>query len=1152
MNSTILPREASRRLSATWHHDGMEAQGRRSVSAGGDIGVAVTGDNNHLVLPPAVRSAYWEQVRRIAPPELIGREAELAALAAFCTADSGPAYAWWRADAWAGKTALMSWFALHPPPGVRIVPFFVTARLRAQNDVTAYVDVVLEQLAELAGEGLPAHLTESTREAHLLHLYGRAAAACGRRGERLVLLVDGLDEDRGVTTRSDAHSIAGLLPLRPSAGMRVVVSGRFNPPLPGDVRDQHHHPLNDPGIRRRLEPSPYAGVIRAEAERELKQLIEAGGLACRLLAFVTVAGGGLTAEDLAELTRAVPFDVSDLLRTRAGRTFGMRTGAYLLAHEELQSQAERMLGDRELDRYREELHAWAETWRKRGWPQDTPEYLLRGYFRLVRSAGDVSRLVELAADEARHDRMLEATGSDAAALAEIRDAAERLAETPPADLSALLRLAVRRARLRERNENISVTLCRAWAELGRAEKAVALARAVPYPHLRVSALVGVARVLTAGGARARALEALTDAEKELYRNTLLDAWETIAEVLRALAEFGPETRDRADRLADRIVAEVKDTETDLVLDVVGFWAGTGRSVRAEELARSENTDARRAAALVRVALALAAAGEHDRAESLFEEVHELAVTDTVASKVADQLSRAGEFARAEAVIAAALRGRGAAPVLCARMVSLCLRTGELERAKKWAARIPRPTWWRDYVDAEVACALAHRGRTREARARAEAISARSGARTDVVLALVEAAAASGKYKTAESAGTRAPASAVRDALIRGAVRHARSGHTVEATRYLADVEAAMRAELPTKHRVWELTQVAEILRGVGHVSQARSLLEGVEDLLPPRPEAKARRKEAVDYDSVAARVAEHLAAVGELGRAETLLLTTFEPFECEAAWRALLSGLIEAGDHGHTRVLIALLEPDRYLVDRLRMDMAGKLAATGRVDLALEEAAWKIKGTHLRIAAAAAVAEVMAIRGQRDVARDSCARLHEMLDGTQGDRSPDLAKACTHLYRAYRAVGDDGSAAIVFKRAEDIALTRRDLADELLAALVETGCHDEAEALLGKLTDEATDTLVHLLVSAGRHGRAARLAGLDDGPDNVSPRAAVALAPAVDPPRGRELVVRLLLGDGSWLDVLPAVVRLEPRAVPWLVAELRDPTAARTSAPSAK
>src|SRR5262249_32773247 len=67
------------------------------------------------------RSAYLEQVRQIAPLQLRDRDGELAELAAFSTEpDRGP-YVWWRAPAWAGKSALMSWFVLHPPPAAQVV-----------------------------------------------------------------------------------------------------------------------------------------------------------------------------------------------------------------------------------------------------------------------------------------------------------------------------------------------------------------------------------------------------------------------------------------------------------------------------------------------------------------------------------------------------------------------------------------------------------------------------------------------------------------------------------------------------------------------------------------------------------------------------------------------------------------------------------------------------------------------------------------------------------------------------------------------------------------------------------------------------------------------------------------------------------------------
>ncbi|NXY97750.1 hypothetical protein HYE82_25915, partial [Streptomyces sp. BR123] len=193
-------------------HDGRPPR----IDARGVSGLQVGGGNLQINLlagvPGPARSAYLYQVRSIAPARLHGREAELAELDEFCTRPGGSAYRWWRAKAWAGKSALLSWFVLHPPEGVHVVSFFVTARFAGQSDREAFIDVVMEQLAALLGRPVPPHLTGATRAAHLLALLDDAATACREQGSRLVLVVDGLDEDLGVTTGPDAYSIAALLP----------------------------------------------------------------------------------------------------------------------------------------------------------------------------------------------------------------------------------------------------------------------------------------------------------------------------------------------------------------------------------------------------------------------------------------------------------------------------------------------------------------------------------------------------------------------------------------------------------------------------------------------------------------------------------------------------------------------------------------------------------------------------------------------------------------------------------------------------------------------------------------------------------------------------------------------------------------------------
>ncbi|WCN84306.1 hypothetical protein [Micromonospora sp. LH3U1] len=232
----------------------------RDVDARDARGVQV-GDNNvqHNNFGPVVRSAYLAEVRRIAPAQLLSRKADLARLAAFCAGDGPDAYLWWEAAPEAGMTALMSWFVLHPPAGVRVVSYFVAAGRTEREHRAAFVDVVLEQLVELTDGSMPAHLTRSTREAHLFGRYTEAAEACARRGERLVLVVDGLDD------RRNASGVAALLPDRLVGGLRVVLATGTGWRVPADLPQRH--PLRKPSRPRLL--SPYVSP-EEEARRRVE------------------------------------------------------------------------------------------------------------------------------------------------------------------------------------------------------------------------------------------------------------------------------------------------------------------------------------------------------------------------------------------------------------------------------------------------------------------------------------------------------------------------------------------------------------------------------------------------------------------------------------------------------------------------------------------------------------------------------------------------------------------------------------------------------------------------------------------------------------------------------------------------------------------
>ena len=595
------------------------------------IGVAVSGTvvgDINLITGAPVRTRYIEQVLRIAPPELVGRDGELAEFAEFCqTASQGLPYLWWRGDPWAGKSALMSWFVLNPPPGIRVVSFFITARFASQDDRGAFIENVMEQLATLLDQPMPAYLTDSTRDAHMLGMLSDAAEACKARGDRLVLVVDGLDEDRGVTTGPYAHSIAALLPDPPPADMRIVVAGRPNPPIPTDV--PQHHRLRDPAIARRLAPSPYAAVVRNDMEGELKRLLLGSETDQDTLGLLTAAGGGLSGPDLAELTDRATWQVNDELSTVTGRTFSIRPSrwlpdirpdVYVLAHEELQETAKNYIGNARLHAYRSRLHAWANLYRERSWPDDTPEYLLRGYYRMLMAAGDLERMIACATDRCRHERMLSTSGGDDAALEEIILAMDVIARSDQPDLTAIARLAVFRDYLADRNTTIPPELPAAWAGLGQVKRAEALAGSIIHPGRHWLSLVELVKSLTEAGdypQAERVAQSIThDGRRDEATMVLLRAAAAAEDIPAAEALLGSIT-SQGERTIGLIALAQAAIQVDNMELAKSYTARARSGLSALRSAR------RRGEALAAMAQIVAALGDITRAHLLIDNAEAL-------------------------------------------------------------------------------------------------------------------------------------------------------------------------------------------------------------------------------------------------------------------------------------------------------------------------------------------------------------------------------------------------------------------------------------------------------------------------------------------------------------------------------------------------
>ncbi len=1027
-------------------------------------GLPATWGRLREVVPAApgelVQAGYTAQVRDIAPEALRGREEELAELVEFCAGEDR--YGWWQAGPWAGKSALAAWFVLHPPAGVIAASFFVTGRLAGQADSDAFTEAMIEQLAAIAGESAAGTATAAGRDRERRRLLDLAGERVAERQQRLVLVVDGLDEDEGATAGSGRPSIAALLPKRPPGAVRVLITSRPHPGIPGDVPADHPLRRCQP---RRLAPSPFAQEVEVEAKRELLEQLHGDQLQVDVIGFITAAGGGLTLRELAELTGRPEWMLDGKLgsvfgrslRTRAPTDRPSRDSAdrvYLFAHETLRATAEQELAH-DLGPYHQRIDRWADEYRAQGWPESTPRYLLRPYGRMLGTSGALDRLISLATDAVRHDRMLAYTYGDASALAEITTTRQLILARPVPDLAALGRLAVYQDRLVNRNRAVPIELPALWARLGQSHRAEALARSIRDPGDQSRALCALAAAL-AGTDRERALALAAEAEQaartipdtgERARalGTVVEGlvaaglWEQAEQAARAILSTGERAQalsvmaaalagaDRERALA--LAAEAEQAARALPDTGERAWAlrrlveglvAAGLWEQAEQAARAIPSTRERAQALSAVVGGLVAAGLWEQAEQAARAIPSIVVRARALSAVAAGLAGADReralalAAEAEQAARAILSTRERAQALS--VVAAALAGADRERALALAAEAEQAA--RAIPDASeqsralsvVAAGLVAAGLWEQAEQAARAIPD-TGEQSRALSVVAAGLVAAGLWEQAEQAARAIPDTAELAQALSVVAAGLAGADRERALALAAEAEQAARAILDTDERAWALRSLVGRLVAAGLWEQAEQAARAIPDTAE-----LARALSAVAAALAGADRERALALAAEAEQAARAIPSTRDQAR---ALSAVAAGLVAAGLWVQAEQAARAIPDTGELARALSVVAAGLVGADRERALALaaeaEQAARAIPDASEQSRALSVVAAGLAAAGLWEQAEQAARAIP-----SPGEQDRALSAVATGLVaaglwgqaeRAARAIPDTGERA---------------------------------------------------------------------------------------------------------------------------------------------
>lgn len=422
----------------------------------------------------------------------------------------GEPWTWITSEAFGGKTALLAHLASNPPPGHAVVSCFIR-RTEGRSSADSVLGTLNRQLAALTWrEPFDPH-THGPAE-QFTRLLELAATACVRRGDHVLLVLDGLDEyDPYAATALDRW-----LPMSLPEGVCVVAAGRpeatITAALPG-------HPLWQGRVT--LDPFTGASEVLGAARRELELAIHASnGVLAEASAYMAAMGGGLTADELAILcqrcgTSVTSHRLEDAIDAHLDRTTRWLSDplggppALVFTHDLYKTASETLTRPHRVRRAREQVDAWVDESLAAGWPEDTPRFALGPYGKhlvdRVRQALDAGTVDEMSASTTRllyvtlspHRWLAVMRGEQTPAAADaevvaaqgvVRDAASRGQLDPDRATVSSALLGLKRGLVTGQVARVAPAVAFTWALHGQAGRARELAESIREPDARTAGL----------------------------------------------------------------------------------------------------------------------------------------------------------------------------------------------------------------------------------------------------------------------------------------------------------------------------------------------------------------------------------------------------------------------------------------------------------------------------------------------------------------------------------------------------------------------------------------------------------------------------------------------------------------------------------------